>query len=327
MYGCIVFSTNLRLIMNFLARQPVAVLGSARGAYWWGVHVTIGRGTVPRHRGAVLFRQRPITGRNFSVSPIFCGGISKVPGSGARDGWSEALLTLDSKGAASSDAVQAVAEAAAEHGADLASLGLGAWYTPVGQLQLVLDALQASTGLPWWGLIGIATMVMRILLFPLSVKFAVNAAKMAKIQPEVAEIMKKIQHFASIGAKELQEKEQIKMADLYKNNNCSPLTMMALPFMQMPVFMSFFIALRKMALAPLDSMKTGGMAWFSDLTVADPIYTLPLIACGVFISNIQVWIWPFHQQQYRRSCYLCGSDIYANLLKLFTTKFMWEIYM
>ena len=279
--------------MNFLARQPVAVLG---GACWRGIHVTVGRRILFRHRSALVFRQRRITGRNFSVSLISYGGISKVPGSGARDGWSEALLPLDSEAAASSDAVQAVADAAAEHGSDLASLGLGTWYTPVGQLQLALDALQASTGLPWWGIIGIATVVMRILLFPLSVKFAVNATKMAKLQPELAEIMKKIQHFASIGAKELQEKEQIKMAALYKNHNCSPLTMMALPFMQMPVFMSFFIALRKMAVAPLDSMKTGGMAWFSDLTVTDPTYTLPLIACGVFIANIQVWILPFHRR-------------------------------
>ena len=30
---------------------------------------------------------------------------------------------------------------------------------------------------------------------------------------------------------------------------------------------------------------------------------------------------------YRRSCYLCGSEIYANLLKLPTTKFMREIFM
>ena len=30
---------------------------------------------------------------------------------------------------------------------------------------------------------------------------------------------------------------------------------------------------------------------------------------------------------YHRSCYLCGSEIYANLLKLPTTKFMREIFM
>ena len=32
-----------------------------------------------------------------------------------------------------------------------------------------------------------------------------------------------------------------------------------------------------MANCPVDSMKTGGLSWFSDLTVADPYYILPIL--------------------------------------------------
>ena len=32
-----------------------------------------------------------------------------------------------------------------------------------------------------------------------------------------------------------------------------------------------------MANCPVDSMKTGGLAWFSDLTVPDPFYILPIL--------------------------------------------------
>ena len=32
-----------------------------------------------------------------------------------------------------------------------------------------------------------------------------------------------------------------------------------------------------MANCPVDSMKTGGLSWFSDLTVPDPYYILPLL--------------------------------------------------
>ena len=32
-----------------------------------------------------------------------------------------------------------------------------------------------------------------------------------------------------------------------------------------------------MANCPVDSMKTGGFAWFTDLTVADPTYILPIL--------------------------------------------------
>ena len=46
---------------------------------------------------------------------------------------------------------------------------------------------------------------------------------------------------------------------------------------QAPIFMSFFFGLRKMADAPVESMKEGGALWFPDLTVPDPLFILPTI--------------------------------------------------
>ena len=238
--------------------------------------------------------------RSLSSTPVLGGGVSKVPGTGATANWCEDIPQVDPVGGDPSgllqgDALQAVSDAA-QSGQDLASLGLGALYTPVGLAQILLDSLHATAGLPWWGTVAVTTVILRVFLFPLSIKFAKNAAKMAKIQPQLAEIMKKVQHYSKIGATELVQKEQIKMAELYKAHDCSPLTMMTLPFMQLPFFMSFFVGLRKMALAPVESMKSGGMLWFGDLTVPDPTYALPLIACGLFVMNVQVcwlynWSW------------------------------------
>ncbi|KAH8019829.1 hypothetical protein HPB51_022563 [Rhipicephalus microplus] len=52
---------------------------------------------------------------------------------------------------------------------------------------------------------------------------------------------------------------------------------MVIPLAQAPVFISFFFALRGMANLPMESFKTGGILWFTDLTVPDPFYILPLI--------------------------------------------------
>ena len=240
--------------------------------------------------------------RALSSTPSLKAGVSKVPGAGAQDSWNEEVLQLDpgTAGSASElaqggDVLQVVSDAA-QAGQDLASLGLGALYTPVGLVQILLDSLHASTGLPWWGTVAITTVLLRVVLFPLSVKFAKNASKMARIQPELAGIMKKVQHYSKIGATELVQKERMRVAELYKAHDCSPLTMMTLPFLQLPFFMSFFVGLRKMAMAPIESMKSGGMMWFGDLTVPDPTYALPLIACGLFVMNIQVY--PSGMRQY-----------------------------
>lgn len=57
---------------------------------------------------------------------------------------------------------------------------------------------------------------------------------------------------------------------------------------QAPVFISFFIALRKMAYLPVPSLQTGGMLWFPDLTAADPFYILPLAVTGTMFFILEV---------------------------------------
>lgn len=57
---------------------------------------------------------------------------------------------------------------------------------------------------------------------------------------------------------------------------------------QAPVFISFFIALRKMAYLPVPSFQTGGLLWFPDLTAADPFYILPLAVTGTMFFILEV---------------------------------------
>lgn len=52
----------------------------------------------------------------------------------------------------------------------------------------------------------------------------------------------------------------------------------------MPLFVSFFMALRKMSNAPVESLKDGGLFWFTDLTVPDQFFILPVV------TSITLWI-------------------------------------
>ncbi|CAI7997800.1 Mitochondrial inner membrane protein OXA1L [Geodia barretti] len=56
----------------------------------------------------------------------------------------------------------------------------------------------------------------------------------------------------------------------------------------LPETQLFFIAIRRMAAVPVESMKTGGVFWFTDLTVPDPYYVLPVLACGSFVASIEL---------------------------------------
>lgn len=59
-------------------------------------------------------------------------------------------------------------------------------------------------------------------------------------------------------------------------------------FFQLPVFLSVFVGIRQMANLPVQSMTTGGAAWFTDLTIPDPYYALPLITMATFFITIEV---------------------------------------
>ncbi len=59
-------------------------------------------------------------------------------------------------------------------------------------------------------------------------------------------------------------------------------------FSQAPVFLSFFMALRKMSNYPVESMKEGGMLWFPDLTIMDQFYILPVITCTTLWVTLEV---------------------------------------
>lgn len=170
---------------------------------------------------------------------------------------------------------------------DLASLGLCA-NTPVGWLQSMLEYLHVHAHLPWWGAIVASTIALRVVIFPVMMKIQKNGVIMNNISPEIQKLIKKQRQYRQMGNKALYSQYSQKVWQVYKRNNCNPLKMAVMPLVQLPLFLSFFIAIRKMAAVPVESMKTGGILWFEDLTVPDPYYILPVLACGSFVASIEV---------------------------------------
>lgn len=61
-----------------------------------------------------------------------------------------------------------------------------------------------------------------------------------------------------------------------------------MPLVQAPIFMSFFMGLRGMANVPVESMKEQGLFWFTDLTLPDQFYLLPIITSLTLLATIEV---------------------------------------
>ena len=180
------------------------------------------------------------------------------------------------------------AEDAAQHTQDMQSMGelaaggLGG-YSPVGLLQQTFEFLHVSFGLPWWASIAVTGLTIRILMYPLVIKAQQNSARLSNISPEMEKIYKKMREANMAGNSVSAGMEMAKLQALFQSNNVS-VARNLLPLAQAPVFISFFVAIRQMARLPVESMKTGGLFWFSDLTVTDPYVLLPLISvCSMLL--------------------------------------------
>ncbi|XP_068612107.1 mitochondrial inner membrane protein OXA1L isoform X2 [Brachionichthys hirsutus] len=176
---------------------------------------------------------------------------------------------------------------AAASNPSLAELGLAA-HTPVGLIQNFLEFLHVDVGLPWWGAIASATLLARLLIFPIIVKGQREAAKLNNIFPEMNKLTEKMNEAKSSGNSFEFSKAYSDLRLFQKQHDVNILRNFLIPLAQLPVFLSFFIALRQMSYLPVPSLRTGGALWFTDLTVADPFYILPLVATGTVFFILEL---------------------------------------
>ncbi|TPX62391.1 hypothetical protein PhCBS80983_g00461 [Powellomyces hirtus] len=159
---------------------------------------------------------------------------------------------------------------------DMSTLGL-AHNGPTGWAQSLLEAVYVSTGLPWWATIMVATIMIRIALTPLTLRVQRTAAKMHNISHVTKPLQDEMQKHKAAGNMVQVQATWKKLQAEHKKADVNPFGgLWAL--VQAPVFMAFFFGLKAMAELPVPGFQTGGLAWFTDLTLADPTYVLPVLA-------------------------------------------------
>ncbi|XP_010553841.1 PREDICTED: mitochondrial inner membrane protein OXA1-like isoform X2 [Tarenaya hassleriana] len=150
-------------------------------------------------------------------------------------------------------------------------------FFPVDALRNCIGMVHSFTGLDWWVSIVLSTLFIRAMLAPLFVKQIKATTKLMLVRsqlPSIGEDMKK----KGMDPTSIAEGQQ-QMEALYKKHGIGPLAMLAPMmglFIQGPVFLCFFLAVRGMV-EKVPSFQTGGAFWFTDLTTPDSLYILPVL--------------------------------------------------
>lgn len=166
-------------------------------------------------------------------------------------------------------------------------LGLGkTWFT--GTFQKVFFQVHELTGLPWWATIGATVIGIRLVLFPFAGRILAQTGKMAHLQPQFSALIERYQAAKKrqdmMGAQMIQKE----MLDMKAKTGFNPLVFLKLPLMQAPIFLGVFFALKGMAEAKLPGFLDGGLSWFTNLSVPDPTWALPVMSVAATLTVIQV---------------------------------------
>src|SRR5215203_1851061 len=142
-----------------------------------------------------------------------------------------------------------------------------------------LEFFHYSWGTPWWLSIVILTVLVRSLLFPLTIRQVKSMRAMQDLKPEMDRIRAKY--------KDNRQKQQEELMKLYQERKVNPFGSCLPLLVQMPIFIAMFYVIRGFANTH-ESFTEGGILWFQDLSVQDPFYILPILSAVTMLAASEI---------------------------------------
>ncbi len=150
----------------------------------------------------------------------------------------------------------------------------------------ILEAIHSTTGMPWWATIMAGTFLLRGAVLPISIYALRNASKAFDAQGDIRALMRSYNTAVARLGTDAPAMAKVGLtrslmrgvrAALHKAG-CYPWRTFATPFVHAPLLLLGGLGGRHLVLMGDESFETGGFAWFSDLTMADPTFMLPALA-------------------------------------------------
>jgi YidC/Oxa1 family membrane protein insertase len=177
------------------------------------------------------------------------------------------------------------------------------WFTFIAKpMFLLLQFMHEYIG-NWGWTIVLVTILIKLVLYPLSYKGMVSMNKLKELAPKVKEIQEKYKHD--------KQKSGAKMMEFYKRENVNPMGGCLPILLQIPVFFSLYRVL-------LNSIELKGaewILWINDLAEMDPYYVLPILM-GITMY-VQQLITPNQMQD------ALQKKLFQFLPVIFTFFFLW----
>lgn len=156
-------------------------------------------------------------------------------------------------------------------------------------LGVALKYFHYDLGAPWWLSIVLMTVVVRSLLFPLTVKQVKSMRAMQDLKPEMDKIRGQY--------KDNRQRQQEEIMKLYQERKVNPLGGCLPILVQMPIFIGIFYVIRQFGgytaggktVPPTQpSFHDGGLLWFQDLSQMDSYFVLPVLSALTMLAATEI---------------------------------------
>lgn len=156
----------------------------------------------------------------------------------------------------------------------------------VGVLGQVLLFFHQTLDAPWWLSIAMLTIVVRSIMFPLTVRQVRSMRAMQDLKPEMDKVRAQYQGNP--------QKQREEMAKVYQERGVNPLGGCLPILVQMPIFIGIFYVIRVFGGTPgitqprYESFREGGILWFQNLSAMDSTYLLPVISAVTMLAATEI---------------------------------------
>ncbi|VBB31743.1 unnamed protein product [Acanthocheilonema viteae] len=155
---------------------------------------------------------------------------------------------------------------------------LFSWWSPASWFRLALEYMHFNIDLPWWLTVVCATISLRLLMIFVPIASHRLMARVQLYKNEIDEFKEKME-IAKRSGNFLQTMEtQKELKDFLKAKDIKLYRQFMFMSFNGAIFMTQFIAVKKLSDVAFPGMSTGGLYWFKDLTIPDPYYLLPLVS-------------------------------------------------
>ncbi|KAK3370564.1 outer membrane protein TOM13-domain-containing protein [Podospora didyma] len=172
----------------------------------------------------------------------------------------------------------------------LKALGLDYGWGPTAMMEWSLEHIYVLTGLPWWASLAALAVSVRLLIFKPSLDAQLHTQKIQDMRknPKYEQAMAAFKEAAWNPEAKLEvQKARTTISQMNKASGYK-MWKTFMPMVNVPLGYGAFRLFRGMAALPVPSLENGGTLWFTDLTVCDPYYILPIATAMIFVQTFRI---------------------------------------